>query len=325
MELFETTPNTFDEGWTIYYDDVQEGCWFSHLHPALADANLVPITGALKTNHRLQGVLVHDRPDVILTHDRHPVVVVERTEEVPSGHNVGQRFARLAAAAEAGAPLVYVGPYVARKHGGKTEGPRWMNLRLFRALDILADIHGASITTIDWPVDENYGLIKDPSKDDRIREYLDLVLAALPTVGVAGLNKLVAGSEFQARQLKERDTFETTVRAAQRYESPPPSVRILPGVLAAHRLGRRALAEHDEVVLYKIGMRYMRSDPYTGSAMLYRYLYVLGERERNRALILHFPYITQSMWDDAIRASRRKDVRLFSAVADGIVFADGYR
>jgi hypothetical protein len=90
-------------------------------------------------------------------------------------------------------------------------------------------------------------------------------------------------------------------------------------------LGYQALAEYEQVVLYKIGMRYMRSDPYTGSAMLYRYLYVLGERKRNRALILHFPHITQRMWDDAIRSARRKDVRLFSAVADGIVFADGYR
>ncbi len=115
--------------WTVYYDDIQEGVWFSSLHSALEDAVLAPITGAVKENAALAKVLQYDRPDVILAHDGEPVLVLERTVEVPSGHNVGQRFARLAAAAEDQRPLVYFGPFVAYKHGGKTAGERFVTVR----------------------------------------------------------------------------------------------------------------------------------------------------------------------------------------------------
>ena len=52
-------------------------------------------------------------------------------------------------------PVVYFGPYVARKHGGVTEGPRYMNLRLFYALDVLARINSTAVTTIDLAIDED--------------------------------------------------------------------------------------------------------------------------------------------------------------------------
>lgn len=324
MKLFETATPA-DRGWVIHYDAIQEGTWFALLHPELGDVELVPITDALKADDRLRSVLIYDRPDVILTYDGHPVVVLERTEEVPSGHNVGQRFARLAAAAEAGVPLVYFGPYVARKHGGRTAGPRWMNLRLFRALDILADIYGTAATTVNWPVDENYELIRNPSKDARIRDYLRLVIDTVKAGGLSRLNESVTRSDYQAQQLDDRRRFCATVRMAKRYERPPPSVRIGPGRGAAREFGYRKLARHDEVVLYTIGARRLRSDPYVGTALLYRHLYVLGERERDRALVLHLPHITLRAWDAAVRSPQRKDVRLFSAFADGMIFADGHR
>jgi hypothetical protein len=311
--------------WTIYYDQIHEGDWFSSLHPALGDADILPMSGAVDENGSLRHVLNHDRPDIVLAYNRHPVVVLERTTEVPSGHNVGQRFARLAAAAEAGAPLVYFGPYVARKHGGKTAGPRWMNLRLFQALDRVATIHNAAVTTINWPVDGNYELIRSPSKDTRVRDYLELLVEIIRTDGLLRLNQSVARSYFQARQLDERRRFCAGMRTAGLYEQPPPSVRILSGQVAAREFRYRKLARHEEVVLYRIGARYLRSDPYAGSALLYRYLYVLGEQECDRILILHLPHVTQQAWDDAVRSPRRKDVRLFSAFADGMIFADGHR
>ena len=48
----------------------------------------------------MQDVLSYDRPDIILVDGDTPILVVEETVEVPSGHNVGQRFARIAAAAQ---------------------------------------------------------------------------------------------------------------------------------------------------------------------------------------------------------------------------------
>jgi hypothetical protein len=108
--------------YTILYDDPQEAAWFRGLHAALRAAHEEAITAAWK-RPSLQGVFAYDRPDVVLLADDRPILVVEETVEVPSGHNVGQRFARLAAAAEAGVPCLYFGPYAARKHGGITAGP----------------------------------------------------------------------------------------------------------------------------------------------------------------------------------------------------------
>lgn len=309
--------------WTIYADELHEGDWFRELHPRLADATEEEITGAVKRNPRLERVLLYDRPDIILTDDRdEPVLVVERTIEVPSGHNVGQRFARLAAAAEARVPVVYFGPYAARKHGGVTAGPRYMNLRLFAALDHVATVNRSAVTCINWPVDSNFEIIRLPLKDDRLREYLDLFFSAYDNRERADISETIRVSEFETRQLEARQWFSSTLRRAGDYDAPPKSVQIAHGREIANRIGVPQLADFAEVVIYNVGMQKIRSDPYTGMAMLYRYLYVLGVHAR-RALILDFPHITPAMWRTAASSGRRKDIRLFRIAADGIVFRDG--
>jgi hypothetical protein len=309
--------------WSIYADELHEGDWFRELHPGLADAREEEITGAVKRNPCLERVLLYDRPDIVLTDERdEPVLVIERTIEVPSGHNVGQRFARLAAAAEAGVPVVYFGPYAARKHGGITAGPRYMNLRLFAALDRVAEVNRSAVTCINWPVDSNFEIIRLPSKDDRIREYLALFFSAHDDRGRANVSETIRTSEFEATQLEERERFSSTLRRASDYDGPPKSVQIASGREIASSIGAPHLADFDQVVIYNVGMRKIRSDPYTGMAMLYRYLYVLGV-DTKRALILHFPQITTDKWRSAALSGRRKDIRLFRIAADGILFRDG--
>jgi hypothetical protein len=310
-------------GWTIYADELQEGDWFRALHPRLAGSREEEITGAVERNPRLEHVLLYDRPDIILTDDRdEPVLVIERTKEVPSGHNVGQRFARLAAAAEARVPVVYFGPYAARKHGGSTAGPRYMNLRLFAALDHVATLNRSAVTCIKWPVYSNFEIVLLPCKDDRLRAYLDLFFSAYDDRQRVDVTETIRTSEFEARQLDERRRFASTLRRASAYDNPPNSVRIDSGREIASSIGAAHLAGFEEVVLYKVGAREIRSDPYAGAAMLYRYLYVLGVDAR-RALVLHLPRISAEMWRTAARSGRRKEVRLFRIAADGILFGDG--
>ena len=138
---------------TILYDEPQEAEWFRTLDPRLANATEVAITDA-QLWPSVQRVLLYDRPDIVLLDGETPILVVEQTVEVPSGHNVGQRFARIAAAAEAGVPVLYFGPYAARKHGGITAGPRYVNVRLFQALDALVRTRDTAVTAINWPVDD---------------------------------------------------------------------------------------------------------------------------------------------------------------------------
>ena len=311
---------------TVYYDDEQEWDWFAGLDPRLDTAPGHPLVSAAR-DAALAPCIQYDRPDILLTYLGMPVLVLERTVEVPSGHNVGQRFARLAAAAEQSVPVVYFGPFKARKHGGSTAGPRFMNLRLFYALAMVEKLTPSAVTTIDWPVDDDCELIRSPEKDERVRQYVSELLDRLEA-GFVDSRSL--SSEMQATTVykslhAERLAFETTgVKRPEQYDGPPPSVDVVSGGRASRMLGASELVDWDEVVVYTVGMKNIRSDPYTGMAMLYRYLYVLPYP--GRALILDFPEISIADWTRVAGvSSARKDVRLYRHVADGVHFSDGYR
>lgn len=309
----------------IYYDSYNEGIWFQNLHASLSESTMIPFP-SVGQELEIDRVLAYDRPDIVLMSEGKPLLVVERTVEVPSGHNVGQRFARLVAAAQNRVPLVYFAPYAAYKHGGATAGPRYMNLRLFHALNIMAEVERTAVTTVRWPVDQNYEILQTPAKDERMRAYMDLFFESWAQ-NPGGMAEALMESEFEAQQEVERVTFaETEVVNPDQYDEPPASVwfsaapdllKLTPADVA--RLGT------PEAVVYRVGMNYLRSDPYTGMAMLYAYLYCGGMTKRKRALILDFPGIQMATWRKAASATPgAKHIRLFRLVADGIRFADGY-
>jgi hypothetical protein len=304
---------------TILYDDVQEADWFSSLHPELNSATERPITGS--HNQAISQVLSYDRPDIVLVHEDEPILVVEETIEVPSGHNVGQRFARIVAAAELGVPSLYFGPYVAQKHGGATAGPRYVNARLFHALDRLESATGTSVTTINWPIDASYEVRRDSSKDDDVKEYIGTFLDLYSRFGRADISNQLMKSNVYQRMKTERDTFVSNrIQNPQQYDSPPSSVELISRSAFETRFGAGALStSFKKVVLYKVGMTKIRSDPYTGMALLYRYLYVAA---KETALVLWFPSVTTAMWRAAASNSNRKDIRLFRLASDAIAFSD---
>jgi hypothetical protein len=307
---------------TVLYDEPQEAVWFKNLHPALEDADEIPISD-VRDDPNVAGVLGYDRPDIVLLRDDRPILVVEETVEVPSGHNVGQRFARLAAAAEHSVPSLYFGPYVAKKHGGNTAGPRYMNLRLFGALDAMSRVTGTALTTINWPVDEHCEVRRDPAKDTDVRIYIETLLAIDEHANQAELNQRMLASDIHARMMRERSEFASTIRRSEQYDLPPNSVEFLTQdtfrATHKHRLQDFGIIT-PEVVLYNVGMNSIRSDPYTGMAMLYHYLYI--SEHADRSLVLWFPNITHATWRAAARNHRRKDVRLYKHSAEAILFKD---
>ena len=310
---------------TILYDAPQEVAWFRSLDSKLSDAKEVSISDA-RGWPSMQKVLSYDRPDIVLLDGETPILVIEETKEVPSGHNPGQRYARIAAAAEAGVPCLYIYPYEALKHGGKTAGPRYMNVRLVHALDVMERITRTAVTTINWPVDENYEVRLDQTKDADAREYVAAFLALY--AGQPDLRQLSVAllqSDIHRRMVAERDTFiqnSITDRNRKRYNSPPPSVKILTPTefRKSHGWIDGEFQGVSKLVVYNVGMSYIRSDPYTGASMLYRYLYVLDKPPR--VLVLWFPKITEEMWRTAAANENRKDVRLFRITADAIRFSD---
>lgn len=308
----------------IYYDSLQEGRWFRTLSPILNNSTLAPFPAKKNTDHLLGRVLNYDRPDIVLVDNSQPILVVERTIEVPSGHNVGQRFARLVAAAQMHIPVVYFGPFAAYKHGGVTQGPRYMNLRFFYAVSQLSHVEGSAVTLINWPVDGKYEVIKDSTKDMRMREYLQLFFDSYKPGRLEQTSLAIMSSRFEAKQEDERKDFiEREVTNPEQYELPPESVKIGPPGLILEG-GSLPPSLGNEIVLYNVGMTYIRSDPYCGMAMLYAYLYCGGLANRTRKLVLRFPNISMAKWHKSASAKDGKSVRLYRLVSDGILFSDGY-
>lgn len=313
---------------TIYCDDLQEGLWFKNLNRAFNDSaiQIIPTRKKDIIEDGLLHVLKYDRPDIILKHNENVILVIERTIEVPSGHNVGQRFGRLVAAAENRIPVVYFGPYAAYKHGGATAGPRYMNLRLFYALEAMSKIHNTAITTINWPVDSDYEIVKNPSKDERLKVYLDLFLSHYSKHCMHEINESIMRSNFQKMQKDEQISFaKNEIRGPEQYDIPPESVSII------NQSKFRELhlpnfdnftSSYDEFVLYNVGMTYVRSDPYAGMSALYKYLYVDIDTSLKRALVLNFPHINTNTWKTL--NPTRKDYRMFKEFSNGIIFKDGF-
>lgn len=310
----------------LFYDSLQEGLWFKNLNQHFQDAELVPIPNKLSQQQQygLQDILVYDRPDIILKDNNTNIFVLERTKEVPSGHNVGQRFGRLVAAAKNRIPVVYFGPYVAYKHGGQTAGPRYINLRLFDSLQILAQYYDTAVTTINWPVDNNYEVLTTPSKDRKLQEYLDLFFSYYDVYGFSGLTEFIAHSDFQNAQLREQDNFaQNKIRNPEQYDMPPESVCQLNRQQFEQRYGLfpDGYDSITTVYIYNVGMQYIRSDPYTGMTYLYYYLYCV--KKQNTCLILSFPNITFEMWNHLSPAS--KTYRMYKNLCTAIIFSDGIK
>lgn len=304
---------------TIYYDDLQEGFWFKKLSPEFTTASLQPITGSELTNPYMRSALKYDRADIILVHNNHPILLIERTVEVPSGHNVGQRYARLAGAAEENIPSVYIFPYKAVKHGGKTAGPRYVNLRLFSSLDNLKNVTQSAITTINWPVDKYCEIVRTPSKDIDMIRYLEMFFEYYKVNGMNGIHNYINNSILQTELQDEVINFSKTIKRAEVYNSPPPSVKIISRKDFHKNYGVTLLdSSIEDIIVYDIGAKNMRSDPYTGTAILYDYLY---KTKSTDALILNFFELNSDAWFK-LSKSNRKDIKLYKHVADAILFKD---
>lgn len=306
---------------TIFCDDLQEGIWFQELDSHFYDAELevIPSRKADISRNGLDEVLKYDRPDIILKDGYDIILVLERTVEVPSGHNVGQRYGRLLAAAEAHIPVVYFGPYMAYKHGGNTAGPRYMNLRLFYSLKKVSELYNTAVTTINWPVDRDCEVLKTPSKDKRIKQYLNLFFSYYDRYGQRGLTEYIKGSSFQAEQYREQEIFaRNEIRDPDQYDYPPESLEIMPvsSFSARYRLNLGLSSSIRNIVLYHIGMTYIRSDPYTGMAALYKNLY----GDESNIVVLDFSNIDSPSWFEQRKTS--KTYRMYKTFCDAILFRD---
>ncbi|MGL4669635.1 MAG: hypothetical protein ACRCVG_03425 [Methanobacteriaceae archaeon] len=128
-----------------------------------------------KLFHRLpepiKRILYLDAHDIIIEYNKKPILAVEISHEAGTGHNVFQRFGRLAAAAENNVPIAYIYPeatFITRKNKKtQPEIKRWdkINPSIFRALEKLMRIHKVPSLLYYFPTEYDGDPNKVPSSN----------------------------------------------------------------------------------------------------------------------------------------------------------------
>lgn len=118
-----------------------KNCTFEYLPES--DASKPKLFHKLPTH--IKNIQYLDSPDLIIDLDNEPILSIEISREAGTGHNVFQRFARLAAAVENNVPSIYIYPEAA-VITRKKSSPKWdtINPLIFFAIEKLSRIYPAA-------------------------------------------------------------------------------------------------------------------------------------------------------------------------------------
>ncbi|MCL2755524.1 MAG: hypothetical protein FWE45_00530 [Firmicutes bacterium] len=308
----------------IYYDSLSECIWFQGLHPSFANAQRRLIGTRTNNPPFINSLLLYDKPDIILTCNDEPVLVIEKTSEVPTGHNVGQRFARLVRAVELGVTTICFFPFDSRKHGLYSSICN-LNIRFIKAAQKMYQIHNTPLLAVNWQADNRGELVNDGSEDDRLKEILGNFVSS-------GFNKncneIINQLEYMSNEYARR------LLAKPSYARFPNSVLIqsTDSFLSQYRIANApmSIVNRPNTLVYKIEMTpdsCKRQDPYTGMQFIYDYIScrtgtVPSDKHNN--LVLHFPHLTQSLWNSKNPNNLATKSSNWYLTANILLFADGY-
>ena len=291
-----------DKGFEVDYDSLTEANWFSSLHPAfdiMSPKNRYEIIKRRGSNPQIiEDITAYDKPDIILLQDGKPLLVIEITSEVPTGHNVGQRFARLVRAIELGIPTIYFFPFDAKKHG-EYAGMCNMNARLLLAAKNIYTIHKTPLMCVDWITDSDGEIITDGSEDAHIKSMLASYVSS-------GFSKQCKGF---VDQLTDMDAeYARRVATRPSYKEMPNSVSKMPtsAFIRAYRIDTSKVDDdfinRPFTYIYTMDMtpaNCKRQDPYTGMTFIYDYVLCRNGAdvsEKSNNLVLRFPSLTKRIW-----------------------------
>ena len=310
-----------------FCDDINEYEWFMAITPGLHDAQFRRIGPRNQNPPAVESLIAYDRPDIILLSQGRPVLVLEKTREVPTGHNVGQRMARLVRSVEHGVPAIYFCPFDARKHG-RNSGICNLNARLLNAFEEIWNIHNTPLIAINWPADEYGELYFDYRADSELASLLGAYIKSGFDPGCDAMSRA---------RFAQHNTFLQRCEIRPSYSSAPPSITIQQ---TAHALQQfnidgsshagQDLNRVPESVIYKIGMteaKCRREDPYTGMQFIYDYLYCrYGPKpeDKCRNLLLHFPFVSKSTFMHKNKNDLSRKSSNWYITASALIFSDGW-
>lgn len=311
----------------IFSDNIIEYNWFKNLNNHFLDVDFEIIKKRGKNIELVEELIKYDRPDIILLDNEKVLLVIEKTREVPTGHNVGQRMARLIRAVELGIPTIYFCPFKARKHGQYSSICN-INGRLFECFHKIWSIHNTPIHLVNWNCDNHGELIDDGTEDDAISQIIEMYVKTN-----------FRGNTNFLEQEKENllIKFEKSCKEFNEYKNPPKSVEIISTKLLLKKNEfflsekiKKELSIFSQTVIYKIEMKESktakRQDPYTGTQFIYDYLYCReGKKveDKKKNLILFFPLIKKNFWM-SINPNNNSKSSNWYLTANGLLFADGF-
>jgi len=253
----------------------------------------------------IKKILYLDAPDLIVELDTEPIFSLEVSTEAGTGHNVFQRFARLAASVENDVPTFYVYPEAAIIRRVNNIGWDVLNPLIFQALYEVMDIYKIPALFYYFPSDyQNYsdkpdqapnlnnkGLIMDgninfsgcPSgKESEMQlmfQAMDEITTTVEKMGVfRGRSQLLRKPIIKARRQFMHDEYNR--REGNLNMSPLTStVKIDTNLLMnylhqyenqSYKIGE-LLRSRNETIIYKINAKF-RGDPYPGALSAIDYL-----------------------------------------------------
>ncbi len=253
----------------------------------------------------IKKILYLDAPDLIVEINHEPIFSVEVSTEAGTGHNVFQRFARLAASVENNVPTFYIYPeavIITRRNSN----PKWdkINPLIFKALDDVMSIYNIPALFYYFPTDfrefptasESPNLINKGVKFDTNRnfsgsplgsdeEMQGMFLAMNEIINVVEEVGVISGREklLRKRLIIDRRAFmnqEFITKDGNLDTSPLSAIEIIPTSYILNHLSSyenanykigELLRSRDETVVYKVNAKF-RGDPYPGALAAIDYL-----------------------------------------------------
>lgn len=309
----------------IWSDNENESLWFQSLDNRLKNAKTRNI-GRRGTNSELvDSLVIYDRPDIILLANDEPILVLEKTAEVPTGHNVGQRVARLVRAAEHEIPVLYFLPFDARKHG-KFTGVCSINTRLIKAMVRMSEIHKVPVLPVQWPSNPADGeLINDGTQDDVLAKLVSSLLDSYPKKWNPAIRSHESWLETEIEKRNAKYPPYRKLPDSARIENTERFLKSLKFDTSSYS----DLYKRRETLIYKMVMTpeaCRREDPYTGTQFIYDYGWLReGPKPNDRKvnLFLHVPKVSVSRWLEANPNDVQRKSSNWYLTADAIVLKDG--
>lgn len=253
----------------------------------------------------IKKILYLDAPDLIIEIDHEPIFSVEVSTEAGTGHNVFQRFARLAASVENNVPSFYIYPEAVIITRQNT-APRWdkINPLIFKALDDVMSIYKIPSLFYYFPTDYQTNLDASTSansltkgvKYEQNRNYAGSPLATDTEMQLmfSAMNEIITVVESQGvirgrenllskRLIIDRRAFmnqEFVAKGGTMNTSPLSATLKVPTQYVLNYLKTyensqyqigELLKSRDETIIYKVDAKF-RGDPYPGALAAIDYL-----------------------------------------------------